>query len=78
MAKDYGSNMNWAMTRKMRDARLDSDYMSVPGIHKPKTGLHKNCTGCPHIINNTDCKFVLTPKARKWPCYFRVNTKVEE
>ena len=74
LVKDHYT-MNWAMTRKKKDSRLSNDFYSLPGFYSPKIGLHKNCKGCPHIIEENQCKYVRTPKVRKWPCFFRDHVK---
>jgi hypothetical protein len=35
-----------------------------------EAGLHLKCVGCPHPIDGA-CPYVVHPKQRKFPCYFK-------
>jgi hypothetical protein len=45
----------------------------VDQVKVSEIGLHNNCEGCPHPINGKDCPYVVNPRRRRFPCYFKVN-----
>jgi hypothetical protein len=69
MAKDSSGGMDWGGTRAASRVSNEPSYYA-PGTTCDRPGLHKNCSGCPHIVEKA-CKFIKFPKNRKWPCTFR-------
>jgi hypothetical protein len=74
MGKDNGSGRNWSALRSSQSLSKVDAYLHIPGTSFNKEGLHKNCSGCEHILAKA-CKFVRFPRVRKWPCYFREEIK---
>jgi len=59
------------------DGNFHQDVDIARNFH---TGFHELCEGCQHIVvskgvKGRHCVYILQPKIRKFPCYFRDNVE---